>query len=409
MPGDKSITQRAILLAALATGTTRIRGANPGADASAALATVQALGARVRRIGRSGLSIQGGDLVECDRVLDAANSGTTLRLSMGLLAAQPFLSILTGDESLRRRPVDRVIEPLRRLGAEILARDGDRLPPVAVRGRRLHGAREAIPVKSAQVKSAILFAAIQAEGATEIEERVATRDHTERMLPAFGVPVGRKGNRVCVAGPARLQAAEIDIPGDISAAAFVLAAAAIAPGSDVTVRRVGINPTRRAFLDLLGRIGARVDIRVGPEGGAEPYASVRVRAGALEPFHVSAEEAPALIDELPLLAVLAAFARGESDVRGAAELRIKESDRIAAVAAGLRAIGARVEERPDGWTVDGRGTVRGGRVEAGGDHRIAMAFLVAGLGARKGVVVEGAEWARVSDPDFLTRLRSLSR
>lgn len=407
--GDKSITQRAILLGALAPGVTRIRNANPGADAKAALGLVRSLGARVTTAKREGVSVEGGALRECDRVLDVRNSGTALRLATGMLAAQPFLSILTGDASLRRRPVARVIEPLRELGADLCAREGDQLPPIVVRGRPLHGAAVVTPVPSAQVKSALLLAGIQAHGITSVRERAATRDHLERMLPLFGAAVSREGNSVLVRGPAALHPAEIDVPGDFSAAAFLVAAAALVPRSSLLIRDVGVNPTRTAFLDHARRAGALIEVRDTREISGEPVAELSVRAGALLPVRVSREQVPGLIDELPLIAVLAAFAEGRSEVRGAEELRVKESDRIAAIAAGLRAIGVRVEEHPDGWTIHGKGRVRGGMVDAAGDHRIAMAFLVAGLAAKDGVTVIGADVAEVSDPGFLPRLRGLSR
>jgi 3-phosphoshikimate 1-carboxyvinyltransferase len=408
-PGDKSITQRAVLLGALAPGATRIEGANPGADAAAAVGIARALCARVTRRGEE-IIVQGGGLRESERVLDARNSGTSLRLSTGLLCAQPFLSILTGDASLRTRPVRRVIDPLRALGADLAARDGDRLPPVVVRGRALRGADISTGVASAQVKSAALLAAIQAEGTTRVREPAPTRDHTERMLPHFGASVVREeGGALRVEGPAALHGADVRVPGDISAAAFLLGAAALVPKSELTLREVGVNPTRTAFVSLLERMGARV-LREGEQDWTgEPVADLVVRAGGLSPVRVGPEEAPGLIDELPLLAVLAAFAKGTSDIRGASELRVKESDRIAAVTAGLTGIGVRVEEHPDGWSIHGTGTVRGGAVDACGDHRIAMAFLVAGLRAREGVSVRGTEAARVSDPGFLPRLRRLAR
>jgi 3-phosphoshikimate 1-carboxyvinyltransferase len=413
VPGDKSITQRAVLLGALAPGSTRVRGGNPGQDARAAIGIARALGARVRAA-RGEWVIEGGSLAESERVLDAKNSGTALRLSIGLLAAQPFLSVLTGDASLRRRPVDRVLRPLRELGADVSARAQDRLPPVVVRGAALRGARVETRVASAQVKSAVLLAAIQAHGVTTIVEPVPTRDHTERMLPSFGAPVDRSeeaapGVTLRVDGPARLQAADVVVPGDLSAAAFLLAAAALVPRSEVLLRGVGVNPTRTAFLDLLARAGVEVE-RLDPRSaGEEPVADLRVRAGAIAPIRIGADDAPGLIDELPLAAVLAAFARGRSEIRGAGELRVKESDRIAAIAAGLRSLGGEVEELEDGWVIEGTGALRGGRVDAAGDHRIAMAFLVAGLRAKEGVVVDGAEAAAVSDPEFLARLRGLRR
>jgi 3-phosphoshikimate 1-carboxyvinyltransferase len=259
------------------------------------------------------------------------------------------------------------------------------------------------------VKSALLLAAIQADGDSSIEEPAATRDHTERLLPRFGAPVTRDGGRIVVRGPVSLQGIDARVPGDFSAASFLWAAAAIVPRSDVTVRGVGVNPTRRAFLDLLARAGAKVEELEARDESGEPVADVRVRAGALAPIQVSPDDARGMIDELPLVAVLAAFAKGESVIRGALELRVKESDRIATVAAGLRAIGVECEERPDGWVIQGTGAPRGGSVAAEGDHRIAMAFLVAGLRAREGVRVEGAESAAVSDPAFLRRLKGLLR
>jgi 3-phosphoshikimate 1-carboxyvinyltransferase len=410
VPGDKSITQRAILLGALAPGVTRIRGANTGEDARAALAMVRQLGARVTASVRDGILIRGGTLRESDRVLDARNSGTALRLATGLLSAQPFLSILTGDPSLRRRPVARVIEPLRVLGADLSARQGDRLPPVVVRGRELQGAAVQTPVPSAQVKSAVLLAGIQANGVTSVREPQPTRDHTERMLPRFGVPVERDGTATRVRGPASLQGAEIDVPGDFSAAAFLLAAAAIVRGSDILLKGVGVNPTRIAFLEHLAGVGSGLERGNERLISGEPVSDLRVRAGKLHGARIIPEAAPRLIDELPLVAVLAAFADGITVVHGADELRVKESDRVATVAAGLRAIGVEVEEHADGWTIHGRaGRVRGGTVDAAGDHRIAMAFMVAGLAARDGVTVLGAESARVSDPGFLSRLRGLFR
>lgn len=408
-PGDKSITQRAIFMGALAEGETRIHGANDGADARAALRIARDLGVAVRRLGDDAWLLRGGSLRESERVLDARNSGTALRLSMGLLAAQPFLSILTGDASLRKRPVGRVVEPLRLLGAKISARRGDRLPPVAIRGGTLAGAPVRTPVASAQVKSAVLLAAVQAEGVTTVEEPEATRDHTERMLPRFGAPVAREGARVRVSGPATLRGTEVRIPGDLSAAAFLVAGAALAPRSDLTIRGVGVNPTRRAFLDLLCRSGAKLELGDERMLDGEPVADLRIRSGPLRAFRVTSDESGGLIDELPLLAVLAAFAEGESVIRGAEELRVKESDRIDGVTRGLRAIGARVEEHPDGWTILGEGRPRGGVVDADSDHRIAMAFLIAGLRARNGVTVTGVEAARVSDPGFLARLRGVRR
>ena len=409
VPGDKSITQRALLIGALAPGETRIEGGNQGGDARAALGLVRALGVKVRGPAAGPWAIAGGTLRESERVLDARNSGTALRLSTGLLSGQPFLSILTGDASLRSRPVDRVIGPLRALGARLSARGEDRLPPVVVQGGPLRAASVRTGVASAQVKSAVLLAAIQATGQTDVEEPAVTRDHTERMLPVFGALVEREERLVRVHGPARLHGAEISVPGDPSAAAFLLAAACLVPRSDVILRNVGVNPTRTGFLEWLVRSGASIE-RLDPrESSREPVADLRVRASDLKPAPVGEREIPGLIDELPLLAVVAAFGRETLEIRGARELRVKESDRIGAVADGLSAIGADVTALDDGWTIRGTGSLRGGTVDARGDHRIAMAFLVAGLRAKDGVRVEGADAAAVSDPGFLARLRSLAR
>jgi 3-phosphoshikimate 1-carboxyvinyltransferase len=291
----------------------------------------------------------------------------------------------------------------------VAATENDRLPPVTVRGAKLRGARVETGVASAQVKSAVLLAGIQASGTTTVVEPAPTRDHTERMLPLFGARVERDGDGVRVQGPTPLRAADVTVPGDLSAAAFLLVAAVLVPGSDVLLRGVGVNPTRTAFLDLLARAGAPVD-RLDPRDvGGEPVADLRARAGGVVPFRVEPGEVPGLIDELPLAAVLAAFARGRSEIRGALELRVKESDRIATMGAGLRALGAEVEELDDGWVIEGRGELRGGRADAAGDHRIVMALLVAGLGAKDGVEVEGAESAAVSDPGFIARLEELRR
>jgi 3-phosphoshikimate 1-carboxyvinyltransferase len=264
-----------------------------------------------------------------------------------------------------------------------------------------------VGVASAQVKSAVLLAAVQAAGPSTVVESVPTRDHTERMLPRFGAPVERDGSVIRVRGPAELRAAEVRVPGDLSSAALLLAAAALVPRSRIRLRRVGLNPTRTGFLDLLARIGAPVGREEEHLEGGEPVADLLMQAGSLRPISIEPRDVPGLIDELPLAAVLAAFVHGTSEIRGAEELRVKESDRIAAMTAGLTAIGARVEELPDGWRIHGTGRVAGGAVDAHGDHRVAMAFLVAGLRARNGVLVRGAETARVSDPGFLPRLRGL--
>ncbi len=411
VPGDKSISHRYALLAALADGTSTITGCSTGADCRSTLACLRSLGvaidATAGRGGTSTVTVAGrglGALAPPTRVLDAGNSGTTTRLLAGILAAHPFDAVLTGDASLRRRPMRRVIDPLERMGGHIAA-DGGR-PPLRIHGRPLAGITYAPPIASAQVKSAVLLAGLHAEGVTRVREAAPTRDHTERALEAFGVPVRRDDGAVAVAGGSPLHPAALSVPGDPSAAAFWAVAAAAVPDSDVTIEAVGLNPTRTAFLDVLRRAGAGVEMRVTDTSGGEPIGDVRVRPGALRDVAIGAAEVPALIDELPVLGALAAHGPAV-EVRGAAELRHKESDRISALAAGLRAVGVRVEERPDGFRAERAGTPPGGAADAAGDHRLAMAFAVAALAGAGPSAIQGAGVVEVSYPGFFAALDSL--
>jgi 3-phosphoshikimate 1-carboxyvinyltransferase len=417
-PGDKSITHRAYLLGLLARGDTVIENPNPGADCEATLACAQSLGARVAR--RDGaVAIEGCDMKprEPDRVLDCGNSGTTLRLLAGPLAGQDFFSVLTGDASLRRRPVARVVEPLRRMGAQLWARDGDRLPPLAIRGAALRAIEYPLPVASAQVASCVLLAGLFAAGRTVVHLPAPARDHTERMLRAFGIPVvvtagdadprGARGAAIAVEGPARPLGVRLRIPGDFSAAAFFLAAAAATPGATVTARDVNLNPTRTGLLTVLERMGARVERSHLRDEGGEPVADITVTGPVrLEGCDIDPAEVPALIDEIPAWVVAASAARGTSRIRGAAELRVKESDRIALLGANLARLGVAVEETPDGLAVTG-GPVGGGVVEADDDHRIAMAFAVLGARASGPVIVAGAGGISSSYPGFGETLAAL--
>jgi 3-phosphoshikimate 1-carboxyvinyltransferase len=365
-----------------------------------------------------GLVVRGsaGRLSNPPRVLDAGNSGTTMRLLTGVLAGQPFAAELDGDASLRRRPMDRVATPLTLMGAAVTARDG-RYPPLRITGGRLRGITYTMPVPSAQVKSAVLLAALLAEGATEVIEPVPTRDHTERMLAQFGVSVRRDGRRTTLTPGIPRAAAALRVPGDISSAAFFLAAAAAMEGADVAVEDVGLNPTRTGVLDILREMGAEVSIETsaqptgtasGPSGEdvGEPVGTVRVRGGRLRGVVVEGAMVPRVIDELPVLCVAAAASQGRTVVRDAAELRVKEADRIGVMARGLSALGIAVEERPDGLEIAG-GRLTGGTVEAGGDHRMAMAFAVAGLLADGPVTVRGAEAVAISFPGFFDTLQTL--
>ena len=399
VPGDKSISHRAALIGALARGDTVIHDFLRADDCLHTVSCLRALGVGIEDEG-SRLIVRGmGPRWRAPMTpLDAGNSGTTMRLLAGILAGQPFQTELTGDASLRTRPMDRIVEPLSRMGARIVASGDGRFPPLRISGGSLRGITYTLPVASAQVKSAVLLAGLLAEGPTTVVEPTPTRDHTERMLAAFGAPIRRDGDRVSVTAAA-LRGHEVRICGDISSAAFLLAAAAAMPGSELTVEHVGLNPTRTGFLDVLRALGAEADVRQTGEDAGEPVGAVTVRGQRLRGVRIGGSLIPRVIDELPVLCVIATAAEGETVISDAAELRVKESDRIAVIARGLRALGGEVEERPDGLTVYGS-RLHGGRVGSAGDHRIAMAFAVAGLLAGGPVTVEGAESIKVSFPEF---------
>ncbi|HLJ59461.1 MAG TPA: 3-phosphoshikimate 1-carboxyvinyltransferase [bacterium] len=407
VPGDKSISHRAALLGGLAAGTTTVDGFLRGDDCLATLACMQAMGVRVDDDGTR-LVIHGGALTEPDQVLDVGNSGTTIRLLSGILAGQPFHSVVTGDASIRRRPMDRVATPLRRMGARISGRSGGRLAPLSIDGGGLRGIAYETPVASAQIKSAVLLAGLFADGETEVREPSQSRDHTERMLGAFGVPVRRDGLAVRMSGPAALRGTALRVPGDLSSAAFLLVAAALVPGSEVTVEDVGLNPTRTGVLDVLGLMGADVRVRGERDEGGEPVGDVTVRASRLRGVTIGGALIPRTIDELPVIAVAACLAEGETLIRDAAELRVKEVDRIAALARELGRLGAAVEPRPDGLAITGVARLRGGRVASGGDHRIAMAMAVAGLCADGPVTIDDPACIQTSFPEFEETLRGVT-
>lgn len=412
-PGDKSITHRAYLLGLLAAGETRVRDPNPGADCRATLAAARALGAGVvERAGEVVLRGTEGRLRAPGHPLDCGNSGTTLRLLAGVVAAHPIVVTLTGDASLSRRPVARIVEPLRRMGATLSAAAGDRFPPLEVRGGALRGCDFAAPTPSAQVASAILLAGLQSPGRTVVRTMAGVRDHTLRLLPAFGVAVaaaaGADGvTTAAVEGPATPRAASLRVPGDVSAAAFLLAAAAATPGACVTALGVTLNPTRTGFLETLREMGAAVEIEPGAEQAGEPTGDVTVTGpDRLRPADVPPARIPAMVDEIPAWAVAAAAAAGRSTVRGAGELRVKESDRLAALAADLAALGIACEELPDGLAIEG-GRPRGGRVAARGDHRMAMACAMLATRAGGPVTIDGAACIATSFPGFAATLAAL--
>ena len=422
-PPDKSVTHRAALIGAMADGPTRITGYLDSEDTRSTLRAVEAVGAQVRE---GEPDEHGGLFIEIEGVglrgarsaqIDVGNAGTLLRIMPGWLAGQPEGEwTFDGDESIRRRPVDRIADPLRLMGAEVDCRDG-RLPPLQVRGSRLHGIDYEMPVASAQVKSCLLLAGLLAESETAIHEPLWTRDHTERMLASMGASIRRDGDALIVSPAERLEAGDVPVPGDFSSAAFFIAGALLVPGSEVGLREVGINRNRIGLLSILSGMGVEMggaheegrsmtvhEIR---EPGPEPIATLQVRSAQLHGTEITAADVPAAIDELPVLALLACFAEGETVVSGAEELRAKESDRISGVVDGLSSIGGELEARPDGFAVQGTGGLRGGTLDARGDNRLAMVGAIAGLASQEGVEVDGFEAVSVSYPRFERDLRAL--
>ncbi len=417
VPGDKSISHRAVMLGALAEGETRASGFLTGEDNRRTLDAFRKMGVDVRLEGTT-LTVRGAGgprragqhLAEPDDVLDCGNSGTTIRLLTGLLAGQPFVSTLTGDASLRSRPMGRVVEPLARMGAHIIARHGGTRAPLTIVGTRLTGIRYDLPVASAQVKSALLLAGLVAEGETVVSEPGSSRDHTERMLAFMGAEVARNGDgAVTVRGGTRLTGRDVAVPGDISSAAFLLVAALITPGSELFLRDVGLNPTRTGALDALTAMGGRIEVVARREGGPEPIGDLRVRASRLRGVELTGDLVVRAIDELPALAVAAAFAEGTTVIRDAAELRVKETDRIASMTEALSLMGAQVRATPDGMVIEGGRPLRGARIASRGDHRTAMAAAVAGLAAAGETTVEDVACIDTSFPGFAELLESLRR
>ena len=411
LAGDKSISHRYALLSALATGRSTIRQYSRGADCAATLDCLAGAGVQIHRT----IAADAGLTVEIEgrglrglrapsTPLDARNSGTTMRLLSGMLAAHPFTSVVVGDGSLTRRPMGRVIVPLELMGARIDSHD--RRPPLTIHGAALNGIRYRTEVPSAQIKSAVLLAGLQAEGTTIVEESASTRNHTELALRAFGATVHVGAGAVELAGGQTLHGGEFVVPGDISSAAFWLAAAAAIPGSDVEIHNVGLNPTRTALLDVLRRGGASVEEHIEREAGGEPSGRVRVRYGQRGSLTLGPEEIPYLIDEIPALAAWASHG-GEIHVTGAGELRVKESDRISALVRGFEALGADVEELSDGFHLRGTRKLRGGQADAAGDHRLAMAFAIAALGADAPSIISGSDSVAISYPEFFSTLESL--
>ncbi len=409
VPGDKSISHRALMLGAIADGTTDITGFLAGEDCLATARALDALGVRIEGVGGPRVRVRGvgrAGLRGAAAPLDLGNAGTAMRLMMGLLAPQRFASILVGDSSLMRRPMERVAVPLRLMGARIVTQDGR--PPVRIEGSAgLRAIDYELPVASAQVKSAILLAALGADGRTRITEPAASRDHTERMLSAFGVELLREGRTVALQGGQSLRATQVAVPADFSSAAFFIVAGCLAAIEPLLIKNVGVNPTRTGLIELLRRMGA--DIRVHPRAPAgqagEPVADIEVRASALRGITVPEELVPLAIDEFPVFFIAAACADGETVVRGAHELRVKESDRLAATAAGLEVLGIEHQLHPDGLWLRGKERLGGGLIDSRGDHRIAMAFAIASLRASAPIEIDAVGNVATSFPGFLNTAR----
>ncbi len=410
LPGDKSVSHRAIICGALAAGTVAVEGLCTGDDTGRTLAAFRRLGIDIEQPAPRSVLIHGKGLQglrEPDDILYAGNSGTTMRLLTGLLSGRPFFSALSGDGSLNRRPMDRVVEPLRRMGARITGRSGGRFAPLAVEGAPLHGITYRLPVASAQVKSALLLAGLSADGETTVIEPVLSRDHTERMLLFLGAPLRRSGTETAIQPCPHLRAERLLVPGDISSAAFFMVAGLIVPGSEILLRSVGVNPTRTGCIDILRAMGGRIELLNERTQCGEPVADILVRASDLRATDIGGPLIPRAIDELPIIAVAAALAEGTTVIRDARELRVKESDRIATMGAELRKCGVAVEERDDGMIITGGRGLRAAVCESHGDHRVAMAMAVAGLVARGEMTVRNCDCIQTSFPEFFETLLRL--
>ena len=416
LPGDKSISHRAVILNSLARGRAATENFAPGVDCLSTVSCLKALGVKIGREGSRdsptvSVSGTGADgLREASDVLDAQNSGTTMRLLGGLLASQPFLSVITGDSSLRNRPMGRLIQPLKLMGADVWGRGQDSFAPLVIKGKELRGIDYTLPVPSAQIKSAILLAGLFARGSTVLHQKIPSRDHTERMLPHMGANVESKGNSISLMPlTSPLRALNLRIPGDISSAAYFLVAAAVHPDARILIRDCGINPTRTGIIDVLLAMGARLEIDHERLEAGEPLADIVVESSELKGIEVSGDIIPRLIDEIPVLAVAGCIAKGKTVIRGAGELRVKESDRIATVVNELSRLGARIEPLPDGMAIYGGRLLSGTEVESHLDHRLAMSLAVAGLIAKGETTISHAQVAKVSYPAFWQTLQQITR
>ncbi len=413
VPGDKSITHRAFIMGLLSKGETLVRNALRSADTEATLNFLKALGGEIIERSPTEIVIKSegmGSLKEPQNILDAMNSGTTARLFCGVLSASDFFSVITGDESLRKRPMNRVTVPLRMMGSKIEGREKGNYLPISICGTKLKGIHYKIPIPSAQVKSALILAGLFAEGETELEETGISRDHTERMLPFFGGKIEVSEGKIKVKGPQELHGTEITVPGDISSASYFIAGATIVKDSEIVIKNVGLNETRTGFIRILKEMGAEITFEDIRKINGEEIGTAIVRtARNLKGINVGKDIIPTMIDEVPLLALVACFAEGETIVRGAEELKKKESDRILTTFTCLKKLGANIEMLPDGFIIRGRCPLKGGEVESYGDHRIAMTMSIAGLTIPEGVWINGFECVNISFPSFKSILDSLKR
>ncbi|MCH7615715.1 MAG: 3-phosphoshikimate 1-carboxyvinyltransferase [Nitrospinae bacterium] len=409
VPGDKSITHRALILSALAEGDSTIRGYCRGEDCLNTLSALQKLGIPIEiepdQVHVSGKGLWG--LTEPAEPLDCGNSGTGLRLLTGVLAGQQFFTVLTGDASLRSRPMGRIVKPLQLMGAHIQGRKGGNLAPLAVTGSRLKGSDYVSPVSSAQIKSAVLLAGLFAEGETRFSEPLQSRDHTERMFRFFGIPFDVEGNSIRVTGGQSFQAKDLFVPGDLSAAAFFIVGASIVPDSEVRIPNIGLNPARTGILDILTEMGANIQIDNQRDESGEPVGDLVIRTAPLHGIAIGASQVPTTIDEFPIFCVAAALAQGKTTVTGAEELRVKETDRIQAMATELKKLNVAIEETPDGFVVQGGSSLQGGHCQSYGDHRVAMAIAIAGLTAESPTVIDDTDCIETSFPGFHGKLLEL--
>lgn len=414
-PGDKSISHRAIILNSLASGRSKIRNLSSGRDCRSTINCLRALGVQFERQEEEPLSlfihgVGNNGLTEARNVLNAGNSGTTMRLLSGVLATQPFLSIITGDASLRSRPMKRLVEPLRLMGAEIYGRDADSLAPLVIKGKKLHGITYLLPVPSAQLKSAIMLASLYSEGNTIIEQPQPSRDHTERLLKQMGVKFKSDNTHVVLTPLTNpLIPVDLHIPGDISSAAYWLVAGAIHPNAQIRITNCGINPTRTGIIDVLLAMGAKLKVENQRLEGNEPVADLYIESSQLKAIEINREIIPRLIDEIPALAVAACVAKGNTVIRDAGELRVKESDRILTTVRELSRLGAKIEELPDGMIIHGNSSLRGTAVKSHSDHRLTMSLAIASLVAKGETVIHGAQAAEISYPDFWKELERLAK